>query len=135
MPTLVQVPANFVDFEWQKGAHRLSEACDFSDSEITGDQLKMLISRGERILLQLVEDDGAVSGWSVVRIDQLPNVRVFFVCDVVGKGVSRFVPEARKLAYSLGCSQVRCAAKPAHERLYKRFGFRPVYQILGMGVL
>ena len=131
---LVQVPATHVDFAWRDGASRLAEACDCSDAEITGDQLKMLIARGERLLLQLVADDGAITGWAVVRIDQLPNMRVFFVCDLVGKNVLPFFTEALKLAYALGCSQIRCAAKPAHERLYRRVGLKPVYQILSKEV-
>ena len=134
MIQLIQVPASHTDFAWRDGAARLAEACDCSGGEITGDQLKLLIARGERILLQLKDGD-QIAGWAVVRIDQLPNVRVFFICDVVGRGSSRFVAEAQKLAYSLGCSEVRCAAKPAHARLYQRFGFRPVYQIMTMGVV
>jgi hypothetical protein len=100
-------------------------------AEITGDQLKLLLSRGERTLIRM--DDGETVGWGVVRVDQLPNMRVLFVTDMVAPNAhfERFISELKKLAESLGCSRVRCAAKPAQARLYRmKVGFVPVYEIL-----
>ena len=126
------VPASHTDHAYRDGAARLSEACDTSGGEITGDQLKMLLSRGERTLIRMVEDDKTV-GWGVIRIDQLPNMRVLFITDLVAPriGFERFFGELKKMAYALGCSEIRCAAKQAQERLYKmKCGFEPVYQIM-----
>lgn len=44
----VPVPQTHIDIAYQRGATCLHEACDTSGGEITGDQLKMLLSRGER---------------------------------------------------------------------------------------
>jgi hypothetical protein len=77
-------------------------------------------------------DDETV-GWGVVRVDQLPNVRVLFITDMVAHngGFERFFEEIKQLARDLGCSKVRCAAKDAQARLYRmKAGFQPVYQIL-----
>lgn len=128
---LVPINQNFIDKAWKDGAHCLSEACDTSGGEITGDQLKMILSRGERTLIRM-DDDGTV-GWGVVRIDQLPNMRVLFITDLVAHngGFERFFQSIKDMAASLGCSRVRCAAKPAQERLYRmRCGWKPVYSIL-----
>ncbi len=129
---LLPIPATHIDMAWRDGAHVLSEACDASGGEITGSQLKMILSRGERILLRM-DDSGQTVGWGVVRIDQLPNMRVLFATDMVAHNgqFERFFEELKKLAASQGCSRVRCAAKPAQERLYRmKCNFKPVYTTL-----
>lgn len=129
---LTIVPATHIDAAWRDGASCLAKACDTSGGEITGDQLKMLCARGERTVVRMDDDTGPV-GWGVVRIDQLPNMRVLFVTDMVAPNSSfeRFFIALKEMATHLGCSRIRCAAKPAQERLYKmKCNFEPVYQIL-----
>jgi hypothetical protein len=130
---LTTVPAHLIDFAWEEeGASELSRACDTSGGEITGDQLKLLLSRGERTLIRM-ETDGKTVGWGVVRIDQLPNMRVLFVTDMVAPNAQfqTFLGELKGLAKQYGCSRVRCAAKPAQSRLYQmKAGAKPVYEIL-----
>ena len=129
---LTPVPATHIDLAWKEGASCLAEACDKSGGEITGDQLKMILSRGERTLIRMDAEDG-VRGWGVVRVDQLPNLRVLFVTDLVAHngGFHEFFEAIKEMARTLGCSRVRCAAGVAQERLYRmKCGFRPVYQIL-----
>jgi hypothetical protein len=128
---LQPVPSTHIDIAWRDGASCLSEACDISGGEITGSQLKMMLSRGERTLLRMVETD--VVGWGVVRVDQLPNVRVLFITDLVAHngGFERFFEAIKQLARDLGCSKVRCAAGAVQARLYRiKCGFKPVYEIL-----
>jgi hypothetical protein len=128
---LQPVPSTHIDLAWRDGASCLSEACDISGGEITGSQLKMMLSRGERTLLRMVETD--VVGWGVVRVDQLPNVRVLFITDLVAHngGFERFFEAIKQLARDLGCSKVRCAAGAVQARLYRiKCGFKPVYEIL-----
>lgn len=134
---LTIVPSTHIDMAWLEGASSLAEACATSDGEITGDQLKLILSRGERTLVRMEADEGQV-GWGVVRVDQLPNVRVLFVTDMVAHngGFERFFNELKGLARSLGCSKVRCAAKPAQARLYRqKVGFSPVYEILEVSAI
>jgi hypothetical protein len=129
---LVPINANFIDMAWAEGASCLAEACDTSGGEITGDQLKMILSRGERTLIQMQDGDEIV-GWGVVRVDQLPNIRVLFITDLVAHNGSfeKFFQAIKDMGRQLGCSRVRCAAKPAQERLYRaKCGFQPVYSIL-----
>lgn len=129
---LLQVPASHIDQAWRDGAHNLSKACDTSGGEITGDQLKLLLSRGERSLLQM-RDGEAIVGWGVVRIDQLPNVRVLHACEMYAPNASfeRFFESLKDLAKGLGCSEIRCSAKDAQARLYRmKLGFEPVYTTL-----
>lgn len=129
---LVAIPAQHIDAAWRDGAFVLADACKVSGGEIEGPQLKMILSRGERTLIRL-EKDGQPVGWGVVRVDQLPNMRVLMVTDLVAPNASfeTFLSELKSMAAQLGCSRVRCAAKPAQARLYRmKAGFRPVYEIL-----
>ena len=132
MPELKHVPPAFIDRAWRDGAHRLSEACDQSGGEITADQLKLLLARGERTLLAVMQD-GAPVGWVVVRIDQLPNVRALHICELWGPG-SHYEDCREQLwsyARSNGCSEIRCSAKPGQARLYRmKGGFEPIYTTL-----
>ena len=133
---LIPIPSTHIDAAWRDGASCLELACKTSGGEITGDQLKLLLSRGERTLLQM-RDGERIAGWGVVRVDQLPNCRVLFITDLAapGGGFERFFGAIKTLAASLGCSRVRCAARPAQERLYRMTcGFQPVYNILEIPV-
>lgn len=129
---LLVVPTTHIDIAWLDGAWQLEEACDESGGEITGCQLKMILSRGERTLIQMMDGEEIV-GWGVVRIDQLPNMRVLFITDLVAHNghFERFFEAIKGMAWSNGCSRVRCAAKPAQSRLYRmKCGFKPVYETL-----
>jgi hypothetical protein len=129
---LIPVPSSHIDLAWVNGADALDESCNVSGGEITADQLKMILSRGERTLLQMT-NDGQTVGWCVVKIDQMPNIRVLFVTDLVAHNAhfESFFPALADMGRQLGCSRVRCAAQPAQERLYRaKCGFQPVYSIL-----
>lgn len=129
---LLFVDPKFVDRAWKDGAHLLSLACDTSGGEITGDQLKMLCARGERILLQM-HDDEKVVGWGVIKIDQLPNVRVLHACELYAPHANfeRYFHELKSIADSYGCSEIRFSCKEAQARLYRqKLGCEPIYQTL-----
>lgn len=125
------VEPRFVDFAWKDGADSLGEVCKLVD-EITGDQLKMILSRGERTLVRL-DDEGKTVGWGAFRVDQLPNLRVLHITDLVAHngGFERFFEEIKQIAKVLGCSRVRCSTMPAQARLYRqKCGFKPVYETI-----
>ena len=132
MADIEHVPPHFVDREWKAGAFKLAEACATSGGEVTGDQLKLMLMRGERALARVVKGGQAV-GWLALRIDQLPNVRVLHVCELYAPGAmfSECWEQLKAFASGNGCTEIRCAAKPAQARLYRmKFGFEPVYETL-----
>ena len=125
---LVIVEPKFTDFAWRDGANRLAEACATVD-EITGDQLKLILSRGERTLVRL-DHEGNTVGWGAFRVDQLPNVRVAHITDLVSHNndFHLFFEQFKDIARALGCSEIRCSCKPAQARLFKRTNdFEEVY--------
>lgn len=132
MEKIIIVPASHIDQAWKEGASNLGIACSGSTDEITGDQLKLMLSRAERTLLRL-DRDGEIAGWIVCGVEQLPNCRVLFLYDLYAPGgrFEAFFPEIKEMAASLGCSRVRCAAKPGQARLYRmKVGAKPVYEVL-----
>ena len=64
---LTHIPATHIDKAWHEGAHQLGEACKYSGGEITADQLKMILSRGERSLIRMDDQTGVV-GWGVIWV-------------------------------------------------------------------
>jgi hypothetical protein len=129
---LIPVPKEFIDKAWKEGAWNLAEACEQSGGEVEIGQLKMMLSRGERTLLRMDDETGIV-GWGVVRIDQLPNIKVLHACELYAPDThfERFFEALKAIAESLGCSRIRCSAKPVQARLYKmKCGFTPVYETL-----
>lgn len=132
MNKLIMVPTSHIDLAWKQGACNLAMACNTSGGEITGDQLKMMLGRGERTLVRLDHDEKTV-GWAVVGVEQLPNFRVLYIYEMYAPHghFEEFFDELESMAKSLGCLRLRCAAAPAQARLYRmRCGFTPVYQVL-----
>ena len=126
------VPPAFVGRAWMDGASQLGKACDTSGGEITGDQLKMILARGERTLIR-IDRDGQTAGWAVTRIDQLPNVRALHVCELHAPGGhwAACFDLLADMARANGCTEMRCSAKPAQARLYQRhLPWVPLYQTL-----
>lgn len=126
----------FIDKAWKEGADCLASACDESGGDITGSQLKLILSRGERTLIRM-DNDGETVGWGAIRVDQLPNVRALHVTNLVAPHghFEQFFSEIKDMAAKLGCSEVRCSAKPPQARLFRmKCGFTPVYETLKVEV-
>lgn len=119
------VPPTHIDQAWKDGAEKLSQACKRVD-EVTADQLKMLLSRGEK---QLVGIDG---GWAVIQFEQLPNKRVLFVYSLYAPGrTQEFFELLSEVAKQNGCSAIRGACDDANKRLWEmKLGAKTVYSIL-----
>lgn len=126
--TLFIVPQSHTDYAWDvEGASCLAEACLVD--ECTPSQLKMLLSRGERTLVQVKNED-VIAGWGVYRIDQLPNIRVMLITNLVAHngGFESFFDEIKKIASAYGCSRIRASCLPAQARLYEmKCKFKLVY--------
>lgn len=133
MISYVVIPRHQVDFAWKDGAVSLSESCS---DECTLDQLKMTISSGDRWLIRM-DRDGNTVGWVVVRADQYPNLRALHVTNLVAHGARfhEYSELLKEIARGMGCSEIRCSAKPAQSRLYQmKCGFVPIYETLKLEV-
>ena len=128
---LMHIPPAHVDRAWRDGAHNLAKACEWALREVTPDQLKMMLARGERQLLGL-DVDGKFVAWAAVQVQQLPNIRVFYIYSIYAPGSTG--PEAFRqladLARAEGCSSIRGACSEQVLRIWERkFSARRLYTI------
>jgi predicted GNAT family acetyltransferase len=126
-----QYPPHLVDSLWHGDADALVTAMARSGGECTGDQLKMMLMRGELLLI------GSDDVWAAVQHIQHPNKRVLHVyavaCTQRGNGLSHTdVAELCEYARQTGCTALTCSADKAAERLYTRYGFEPQYTTMGI---
>lgn len=129
---ILVIPPAHVDKAWRDGAHQLSEACKWASREVTPDQLKMLLARGERQLLGL-EVDGKFVAWAAVQVQQLPNIRIFYVYSIYAPGSTG--PEAfrqlAELARAEGCTSIRGACVEQVARIWERkFNAKRLYHMM-----
>lgn len=135
---LFQVQPHEIDRAWRDGANSLAEATKWAARDITPDQLKMLLSRGERTLIGARDDSGAVIGWAAVQIQQLPNIRILYVYSLQGRFVCtpEVMDELQKYAESQGCSSIRGAVRPSMARLLRKVvNAQPLYTTVEWGAL
>jgi hypothetical protein len=133
---IFQVPIAFVDKAWRDGAHQLSEAAEKSGGEITGEQLRLILTRGERILLGM-GDETQVTAWAAVQIQQLPNLRACYIYCIWAPGSTsaKAFELLKKYAADNGCSCIRGACNDVISRLWQiKFKARKVYTVLEMDV-
>lgn len=124
-------PSAMVDSLWQGNVDALATAAARSGGEWTGDQLKMMLMRGEMMLI------GSDDLWAAVQHIQHPNKRVLHVyavaCTQTGNGINQQdIDDLAEYARQTGCTALTCAADAAAERLYARYGFLPQYTTMGI---
>lgn len=125
------VPPKHIDTAWRDGAFRLDEACQKSGSDITGDQLKLMLARGERILACIKKDAYPV-GWVVFDFIQYPNTRSLFIYELYAprNAGAELMEKLTEIAKAEGCSSIRGACDEVGERLWKdRFKAKRLYAV------
>jgi len=130
---LIPIPSQFTDHAWKDGASALGESCA---EDCTPDQLKYLLATGERQLVRMDAEEKIV-GWGAYFVNQMPNLRVMHITNLTAHNgrFEAFYDQLKALAQRLGCSRIRCCAKPAQERLYRmKLGFQQVYMTLEVEV-
>lgn len=131
-PNLFYVAPKFVGQAWRDGAHQLSIACEKAAGEVTGDQLKLMLSRGEHQLFGFRDGDGPALGWIAVSIQQMPNLRALFIYAIHAPGAAgvECMSQLKAYAQSEGCTVIRGACDDAVLRLWQiKFKARKVYTI------
>ena len=128
---IMQYPAHMIDTAWHDGASALAYAAARSNGEWTGDQLKMMLMRGELLLI------GSDDLWAAVQHVQHPNRRTLHIyavaCAQHGAGINDAdISELAEYARQTGCTALTCSADKAAERLYARYGFVPQYTTMGI---
>ena len=122
-------PAAMVDQLWDGNADALVAAMPRNHGECTGDQLKMMLMRGDVALV------GSADVWAAVQFVDYPNMRALHIYAVASRGNGGGInhgdiAELAEYARANGATAITCSADKAAERLYSRYGFDPVYTTL-----
>lgn len=126
-----QYPATMIDRLWHGSADALVSAMARNGGECTGDQLKMMLMRGELLLI------GSDDLWAAVQHIQHPNRLALHIYAVASKpnsdGLNHAdINELCEYARQTGCTSLTCSADKAAERLYARYGFVSQYVTMGI---
>ena len=126
-----QYPATMIDQLWHGSADALVSAMARNGGECTGDQLKMMLMRGELLLI------GSDDLWAAVQHVQHPNRWVLHIYAVASKlnsdGLNHAdINDLCEYARQTGCTALTCSADKAAERLYARYGFQSQYTTMGI---
>lgn len=135
MELFICTPAE-IDRAWADGADKLSLATKWAAREITPDQLKMMLARGERTLIG-ARDEGGVKGWAATQVQQLPNLRTLYIYAIYAPGITsvEVFAKLKEYARSQGCSVIRGACSEAVGRIWSRkFSAKPLYTIYELEV-
>ena len=129
---IIHIPPKHVDRVWREGAHNLAAACKWASREVTPEQLKMMLARGERDLVAL-EVEGKFVAWAAVQVQQLPNLRILYVYSIYAPGSTG--PDAFRLLADLaraeGCSSIRGACVEQVARIWERkFQAKRLYHMM-----
>ncbi len=127
-----QYPTHMIDQLWHGGADALTTAAARCGDEWTGDQLKMMLMRGELLLV------GSPDLWAAIHHVDHPNKRALHIYAVAsrnpaGGGINDDdIMQLCDYARATGCTVLTCSADAAAMRLYQRYGFQPRYTTMGI---
>lgn len=118
---------NYLAQIWPKVSEMIDSAMNYAKGEITTDQLKVFLSRGEYQLMVYV-DDNKIVGAVVIEWINYPNDRVMFINAIGGKTTKEHVEQMFNWAKANGATSVRGSAHKAVARLWRmKYGFQTIY--------
>lgn len=128
------VAIEWVPAVWPRVRDFVASALEHSGGDYTPEQAQTLLATGQWLLLVAVADDGSIQGAATVQLFNRPNDRVAFITSIGGRLVSNqetFAQLKAALA-AQGATCIEGAARESIARLWKRYGFAPKYQIVGV---
>jgi hypothetical protein len=115
------VTPNNVYSVWGDVENYLNASINVSNNDITLEQLKLILARGEQTLLVSTDDKGNLNGAMTVEFQNLPNNRVMFITALGGNGIVNkdTFDQVEIWARMQGATKVNAWAQEAQARLYK----------------
>jgi len=126
------VAPKYIHQVWPDVVGFIEDALQYGAGEYNADQMKVMILRGEQILLVAVEEN-AVKGAATVQFIDYPNYRVAYVTSIGGRLIANkdMFKELTDWCKFNGASKIQGAARESIERLWKRlFNFERRYVIV-----
>ena len=118
----VQIVApNNVYSVWADVENYLNASINVSGGDITLDQLKLILIRGEQTLLVSVDDNKKINGAMTVEFINYPNARTMFITALGGVGIvnNETFSQVETWARMQGATKASAWAQETQARLYK----------------
>jgi hypothetical protein len=121
MNTVQIVAPNNVYNVWGDIENYLNASINVSGGDMTLDQLKLMLVKGEQTLLVSTDDKGILNGAMTVEFQNRPNDRVLFITALGGNGIvnNETFGQVENWARMQGATKVGAWAQEAQARLYK----------------
>lgn len=123
---VVPIPVQFINQMWNQVEAHIKNAEDkFGGAEYTTEQIKVLLTLGQWMLLVVVDESEFVHGAITVNFINYPNDRVAFVTAIGGKLIvnPNTFAQMAEIFKANGATKIQGVAKEAVARLWKRLGF------------
>lgn len=107
---------------------------DFEDYTI--DQAKAMVLQGYWHLVVGYDDTGKIHGAAAVEMINRANDRVAFVVSIAGRMIASesSFDQLASVLKAFGATAIEGAARESIARLWKRFGFKTKYAVVGMRI-
>lgn len=107
---------------------------DFEDYTI--DQAKAMVLQGYWHLVVGYDDTGKIHGAAAIEMINRANDRVAFVVSIAGKMIASnsSFDQLASVLKAFGATSIEGAARESIARLWKRFGFKTKYAVVGMRI-
>ena len=121
MNTVQIVAPNNVYNVWADVENYLNASINVSEGDMTLDQLKLILVRGEQTLLVSVNEENKLNGAMTIEFQNRPNNRVMFITALGGHGIvnNETFSQVESWARMQGATKVSAWAQEAQARLYK----------------
>lgn len=119
------VPQTHAAQSWPLAEPHIAEAIQYGGDDYTLDQVRLLVSMGNWMLLVATDEGNAVQGAATVTYMNLPNDRIAFITFIGGKLISNqeTFQQMCDILKSNGATKIQGYARPAIARLWSRYGF------------
>ena len=136
---IVVVPLNMVAQTWGDAEQFIKDGLDKGQDgfeDYTIDQVKAMLMQGYWYLAVAYDDTGKIHGAAAVEMINRANDRVAFIVSIGGRLVANNKTFAQLVVSmkSLGATMIEGAARESIARLWRRFGFKTKYAVVGVRV-
>ena len=130
--SIQHVSQQFVAQTWPLVEHHIATAVVHAGDDYTLDQIRLLVSAGQWILLVAVDEKNIIHGAATVNFVNYPNDRIAFITFIGGKLISTqdTFAQLKNILKQFGATKIQGAAREAIARLWKRYGFNERYIIV-----
>lgn len=126
------VMTSYVHQTWDFVKDFLAKGLEWGDDDYTLEQARLLIGRGDWLLVVAVDENNLVHGASAINFINMPNDRVAYVLTMGGKLICNQATykQFADLLKTYGATKVQGAARESVARLWTRFGYKERYRIV-----